>query len=111
MTLMRPLAPVLLALASLAPLACAEAGAGAPGARGPSSPGAASTPPWPAKAVFVEDDVAGAAARARAEGKALFVDAWAPWCHTCLSMKNFVLGDPSLGALEDRVVFASVDTD
>ena len=60
---------------------------------------------------FVEDDVDRAAAQARAEGKALFVDAWAPWCHTCLSMKHFVLSDPSLAPLADRVVFASIDTD
>jgi tetratricopeptide (TPR) repeat protein/thiol-disulfide isomerase/thioredoxin len=61
--------------------------------------------------VFVEDDLEGAMARARAEKKALFVDAWAPWCHTCLSMKNYVLVDPSLRPLADRVVFAAIDTD
>lgn len=60
---------------------------------------------------FVEDDLDGAMARAKAEKKALFIDAWAPWCHTCLSMKNYVFVDPSLKALSDRVVFASVDTD
>lgn len=60
---------------------------------------------------FIEDDLPGAAAKARAEGKALFVDAWAPWCHTCLSMKNFVFTDPALRPLADRVIFASVDTD
>lgn len=60
---------------------------------------------------FVEDDLEGATARARTEKKALFVDAWAPWCHTCLSMKNYVLVDPSLKPLADRVIFASIDTD
>jgi tetratricopeptide (TPR) repeat protein len=60
---------------------------------------------------WVEDDVGAAAARAKAEGKALFVDAWAPWCHTCLSMKNYVFTDPSLRPLASRVVFASIDTD
>ncbi len=60
---------------------------------------------------FVEDDLEGAMARAKAEKKALFVDAWAPWCHTCLSMKNYVLVDPSLKPLAERVIFASVDTD
>jgi thiol-disulfide isomerase/thioredoxin len=68
-------------------------------------------PPAAASARFFEDDFGGAVARARAEGKALFVDAWAPWCHTCLSMKRYVLGDPALGALADRVVFLAVDTD
>jgi thiol-disulfide isomerase/thioredoxin len=101
----------LLALAT--PLACTEAGP--PPAAAPRADTAGSTmgptPGSPAKLAFIEDDLPAATARARAEGKALFVDAWAPWCHTCLSMKNFVLGDPSLGALADRVVFASVDTD
>ncbi|HMY21150.1 MAG TPA: thioredoxin family protein, partial [Polyangium sp.] len=60
---------------------------------------------------FVEDDLDKAMAQAKAEKKALFIDAWAPWCHTCLSMKNYVFVDPSLKALSDRVVFASVDTD
>lgn len=60
---------------------------------------------------FVEDDLDKAMAQAKAEKKALFIDAWAPWCHTCLSMKNYVFIDPSLKALSDRVVFASVDTD
>ena len=50
-------------------------------------------------------------AKARAEGKALFLDTWAPWCHTCLSMQAYVLNDPSLRALADRVVFAAIDTD
>jgi tetratricopeptide (TPR) repeat protein len=50
-------------------------------------------------------------ARAKTEKKAVFVDAWAPWCHTCLSMKNYVLVDPSLKPLAGRVIFASIDTD
>src|SRR5262245_25729583 len=33
------------------------------------------------------DDTAAAMAEAQAAGKPLFVDAWAPWCHTCLSMQ------------------------
>ena len=107
---MRSLSRSLLALAALAPLACAEAGP-PPAAPPPSPAQTASAMPRPAKALFIEDDLAAATARARAEGKVLFVDAWAPWCHTCLSMKNFVLGDPALGALADRVVFISIDTD
>jgi thiol-disulfide isomerase/thioredoxin len=58
----------------------------------------------PPKAVFahVEDFDAGMA-KAKAEGKAVLVDAWAPWCHTCLSMQNYVLNDPSLASLGERV--------
>jgi len=31
---------------------------------------------------FVEDEFERVMARAKAEKKELFVDAWAPWCHT-----------------------------
>ena len=40
---------------------------------------------------FLSDDFPGALARARASGKPLFVDAWAPWCHSCVSMKSYVI--------------------
>ncbi|AUX44452.1 hypothetical protein SOCE26_059160 [Sorangium cellulosum] len=60
---------------------------------------------------FISDDLPRAREKARAEGKALFVDAWAPWCHTCLSMKHYVLTDPSLRPFADRIVFADIDTD
>jgi thiol-disulfide isomerase/thioredoxin len=48
---------------------------------------------------------------AQAAGKVVFVDAWAPWCHTCLSMQRDVLSKPALAAYADRVVFVAVDTD
>ena len=96
---------VLLGCAETAPTpAVSPAAPAAPGASAVASPG-------PAPLHFIEDDLPGAIAKARAEGKALFVDAWAPWCHSCLSMKNFVLGDPALRPLAERVVFASIDTD
>ena len=68
--------------------------------------------PAPASVPFahVEDFDAGVA-RAKAEGKAVLVDAWAPWCHTCLSMQNYVLNDPSLAPLAGRVVLVQLDTD
>lgn len=85
--------------------------ASAPAAAPPvEHPAAAARPTLPPLA-FIDDDVPAALARARAEGKALFVDAWAPWCHTCLSMKHYVLTDPSLRPLADRMVFAAIDTD
>jgi tetratricopeptide (TPR) repeat protein len=88
-------------------LACAEAGPPPSAPPRPAPEAAAAAPPIR----FIEDDLAAATARARAEGKALFVDAWAPWCHTCLSMKNFVFTDPALRPLAERVVFAAIDTD
>ncbi|MCC7110389.1 MAG: thioredoxin family protein [Deltaproteobacteria bacterium] len=49
--------------------------------------------------------------RARAGGTLLFVDAWAPWCHTCWSMKREVLHHDSLAAFGDRFTFVEIDTD
>src|SRR2546426_1049803 len=40
---------------------------------------------------FIEDDHSKALAAARADHKPLFVDLWATWCHSCLSMQRFVL--------------------
>jgi tetratricopeptide (TPR) repeat protein len=60
---------------------------------------------------FLEDDYPRALTQAKAERKLLFVDAWATWCHTCLSMKRFVLDDPGLGAVRDAVVWLSVETE
>jgi len=50
---------------------------------------------------FISDDFSGALARARAEGKPLFVDAWAPWCHSCVSMKTYVFPDGVLSSVTD----------
>ena len=60
---------------------------------------------------FVSDDFPGALARARAEGKPLFVDAWAPWCHSCVSMKSYVFPDGVLSPVADRYVWLEVDTE
>ena len=98
----------LVLLAALLASGCAEVPAKA------SAPPAASASKAAAEAApiaFIEDDLAGATAKARAEGKALFVDTWAPWCHSCLSMQAYVLNDPSLRPLAARVVFAAIDTD
>jgi tetratricopeptide (TPR) repeat protein len=60
---------------------------------------------------FIEDD----AERALAEGKRrnlpVFVDAWAPWCHTCLSLRAFVLEDPAMAPLADRFIWLAIDTE
>ncbi len=41
----------------------------------------------------------------------LFIDTWAAWCHTCLSMKNYVFPDPSLRRFGPRFVWLAVDTE
>jgi tetratricopeptide (TPR) repeat protein len=65
----------------------------------------------PAGISFVEDDYERALAKAKTEHRLLFVDAWAPWCNTCLSMKAFVFGDPALAPLAPSFVWAEIDTE
>jgi thioredoxin-like negative regulator of GroEL len=59
---------------------------------------------------FVEDYQT-AVAEAKSRRVPLFVDAWAPWCHTCLSLREFVLEDPSLVSLGAQFVFAAINTE
>jgi thioredoxin-like negative regulator of GroEL len=60
---------------------------------------------------FLHDDFPRALAKAKEEKKPLFVDTWAPWCHTCLSMRAYVLTDPSLAPLASEFVWLSIDTE
>lgn len=60
---------------------------------------------------FHEDDYAAALAEARAKNVPLFVDAWATWCHTCRSMKAFVLTDASLTPRAGQFVWFSMDVE
>lgn len=60
---------------------------------------------------FIENDYARALSEARTRGVPLFIDAWAPWCHTCLSMRAFVFPDGRLDPISPRFVWLSVDTE
>lgn len=65
----------------------------------------------PSAPIFIEDDYEAAIADARASHRLLFVDAWAPWCHSCVSLREYVLSRAELGALSSRLAFASIDTE
>jgi tetratricopeptide (TPR) repeat protein len=60
---------------------------------------------------FIENDYAAARQAALEQGLPLFVDAWAPWCHTCVSLKAFVFPDAALRRVVPKFVWASVDTE
>jgi thioredoxin-like negative regulator of GroEL len=60
---------------------------------------------------FIADDYPRALAVARSRHVPLFVDAWAPWCHTCLSLRAYVFTDPSLSRFASRFVWLSIDTE
>jgi thiol-disulfide isomerase/thioredoxin len=60
---------------------------------------------------FIEDDYARALAQAKQQKKLLFVDAWAPWCHTCIYLREHVLSRQAFTAYEKDLVFAAVDTE
>ena len=60
---------------------------------------------------WFHDDYAAALACAEERELPLIIDMWAPWCHTCLSMKNFVLVDKALAPFADRFVWLAIDTD
>jgi tetratricopeptide (TPR) repeat protein len=88
-------------------------GAMAVGCGGPAASRPASTPTTSVarEITFVVDDYAAAREQARAAHKPLFVEAWARWCHSCLSLRAFVLHDPALRPLADRFVWLSVDVE
>jgi thiol-disulfide isomerase/thioredoxin len=60
---------------------------------------------------WFEDDLDKAKACAKAKGVPVVIDEWAPWCHTCISMQEFIFPDPSFAPLADRFVFVATDTD
>ncbi|MBA3396983.1 MAG: thioredoxin family protein [Deltaproteobacteria bacterium] len=60
---------------------------------------------------WFRDDYAAALACAQQNKLPLVVDLWAPWCHTCLSMKSTVFQDPSFAATASKFVFVALDTD
>ena len=69
----------------------------APGAKGPLP--------------FIDDDYPRAVAEAKAKNLPLFVEMWAPWCHTCRSMQAYVFTDETLRPEAGRFVWLAIDTE
>lgn len=63
------------------------------------------------KIAFIEDDYPRALKEAKATGKPLFVDTWAIWCHSCMSMKQYVLPAPEMQTLAGTFVWLSMDSE
>jgi tetratricopeptide (TPR) repeat protein len=97
----------------VAPLAsCRDAGR-SPAATLGDAPGASPTAgaKTASKITFIEDDYPRALKEAKAKGKPIFADTWATWCHSCMSMKQFVLPAPEMQVLVDDFVWLSVDSE
>jgi tetratricopeptide (TPR) repeat protein len=110
----RPFPAVVLLAASAAAMALAANQVEA--AVAPTGFAAVSAAPSPSSAKksalpFLEDDYAAALKQAQERHVPIFVDAWATWCHSCRSMKEFVLSDPSLGRRSAQFVWLSLDTE
>jgi hypothetical protein len=94
--------------------ACGGSGTGSgagPGPKAAAAKGCAPAGEQTGDLRWYTDDYQAAAACAKATGRPLFIDLWAPWCHTCLSMKSYVFPDPGLSTMADRFVWLAVDTD
>jgi thiol-disulfide isomerase/thioredoxin len=62
-----------------------------PGSGQHASGTAAAQIPLNAPLAFIEDDYERARGEAKRRNVPLFVDVWASWCHTCMSIKQYVL--------------------
>lgn len=59
---------------------------------------------------WFEDDAEQALVAAQREKRLVFADLWAPWCHTCLSMRQQVLDAEQVPELAGLVLLA-IDTE
>jgi tetratricopeptide (TPR) repeat protein len=86
-------------------------------ASAPPSPSASSGPVAPSGVShasvipFIENDYARALADAKASSKPIFVDTWAPWCHSCMSMREYVFTDARMKPMVDRFVWLAIDSE
>jgi thioredoxin-like negative regulator of GroEL len=103
------LALLLLATLALACSAPERMRATKPEPKASASSASAASPSAPI--AFIEDDYPRALAEAKASNKPLFIDAWAAWCHSCLSLKSYVLDAPEMRARRDKFVWLSLDSE
>jgi tetratricopeptide (TPR) repeat protein len=60
---------------------------------------------------WYEDAPEAAIRAASAAQQLLVVELWAPWCHSCLSMQNFVLSAENLPTFAERFTWLAIDTE
>ncbi len=60
---------------------------------------------------WLHDDWAAAKKQANAENQLVAVDVWATWCHTCLSMKNYVLKEDAMKRVATKHTWLALDYD
>lgn len=60
---------------------------------------------------WITNDYAAALRAARDRGVPVFVETWAPWCHSCRSMRAFVFTDPSLARHARDFAWLEIDTE
>jgi thioredoxin-like negative regulator of GroEL len=96
--------PLLFALAGLVLATAPAAAKTAPPAKADKAAHALAVP-------FIADDYETALKMAREKNVPIFMDAWATWCHTCRSMKSFVLTDPSLAPRSGEFVWFMMDVE
>lgn len=58
---------------------------------------------------FIRDDYPKALAEAQARKLPLFVEVWAPWCHSCRSLAAYVFPDPALRPYAKQFVWSAID--
>lgn len=60
---------------------------------------------------WIENDYPLALKLAKEQDKALVIDMWAAWCHTCVAMQSGTLRDAGLADDADRFIWLAIDTE
>ena len=98
-------------VAAVLALVPARGVASTPGAATATAAGPTAVASRPTVFPFIHDDYPRAVAEAKRRKLPIFVDAGAPWCHTCRSMDAFVFTDPALKPDAERFVWLAINTE